>query len=109
MKYAVIQTGGKQYKVSEGKTLEVEKLPGKAKAKLTFDKVLLVVDGKKISLGQPLVKTAKVTAQILEQKKGDKIRVAKFKAKSRYRRVQGHRQLLTKLMINKITLRPKKT
>ncbi len=109
MKYAVIQTGGKQYQVSEGDTLEVEKLEGKAKAKLTFDKVLLVVDDKKISLGQPLVKGAKVTAEILEQKKGDKIRVAKFKAKSRYRRIQGHRQLLTKLKILKITLSTKKT
>jgi len=108
MKYAVIQTGSKQYQVSEGDTLEIEKLEGKAKKKITFNQVLLVVDEKKVSLGQPLVKGAKVTAEILEQKKGVKIRVAKFKAKSRYRRVKGHRQQLTKIKINKITC-PKKT
>jgi large subunit ribosomal protein L21 len=109
MKYAVIQAAGKQYKVSEGDILEIDKLEGKPKAKISFDKVLLVVDGKKVSLGQPLIKTAKVTAEIIEQKKGKKIRVVKFKAKSRYRRVKGHRQLLTQVKINKIVVSGKKT
>lgn len=109
MKYAIINTGGKQYKVAEGDELELEKLPGKAKAKITFDQVLLVVSDKKVNLGQPLVKGAKVTATIVEQKKASKIRIAKFKAKSRYRRVKGHRQLITVVKINKITLGTKKT
>lgn len=104
MKYAVIQTGGQQLKVIEGETLSVAKLEGKAKAKLVFDKILLVVDDKKVSLGKPLVKGAKVTAELLEQKKDKKIRVAKFKAKSRYRRVRGHRQQITKIKIGKITI-----
>lgn len=104
MKYAVIQTGGFQIKVSEGETLDVAKLSGKAKDKLVFKEVLLVVDDKTVKLGQPLVKGAEVSAEIVEQKKAKKIRVAKFKAKSRYRRVRGHRQQLTKIKINKIKL-----
>lgn len=104
MKYAVIKTGGQQLKVTEGETLSVAKLEGVAKAKLVFDQVLLVVDDKKVALGQPLVKGAKVTAELVEQKKDKKIRVAKFKAKSRYRRVRGHRQQITKIKIGKITV-----
>ena len=104
MKYAVIQTGGKQYQVTEGQTLSLEKLNGKPKDKLEFDQVLLVVDDTKVHLGQPVVKGALVTAEILEQKKAKKIRVAKFKAKSRYRRVKGHRQQLTEVKIVKIAI-----
>jgi len=103
MKYAVIKSGSQQFKVTEGYTFNVQKLEGKPKAKLTFDQVLLIVDGDKVSLGQPLVAGAKVTAEIVEQFKDKKIRVAKFKAKSRYRRIQGHRQQMTKIKINKIT------
>ncbi len=109
MKYAVIKTGGKQYKVQEGDTCEFEKLPGKSKDKIKFDQVLLVVDGDKTTIGQPLVKNALVTAVIIDQIKGEKIRVAKFKAKSRYRLVKGHRQQLTKVKIDKISLGTKKT
>jgi len=105
MKYAVIKASGKQFKVTEGYTFNVQKLEGKPKTKLTFDEVLLVVDDKKVSIGQPLVAGAKVTAEIVEQFKDKKIRVAKFKAKSRYRKIQGHRQQLTKIKINKITLK----
>lgn len=104
MKYAVIQLSGKQYKVEEGETISVNKLEGKAKDKLKLDQVLLVVDGKKVSLGQPLVKGAIVSAEIVEQKKDKKIRVAKYKAKSKYRKVQGHRQLITSVKIVKITI-----
>lgn len=104
MKYAVIKTGGQQQRVSEGELLMVAKLPGKAKEKLVFKDVLLVVDGEKVHLGTPLVKGAQVTAELMEQKKAKKIIVAKFKAKSRYRRIQGHRQQLTKIKINKITV-----
>lgn len=104
MKYAVIKTGGQQLRVKEGETLTIAKLPGKAKEKLVFKEVLLVVDGDKIHLGKPLVKGAQVTAELIEQKKDKKIIVIKFKAKSRYRRKQGHRQQITKIKINKITV-----
>jgi len=104
MKYAVISTGGGQFKVSEGEVVEIPKLPGVSKDKLVFDQVLLVADDKKIHLGRPLIKTAKVTAQIVDQVKAKKIRVVKFKAKSRYRRVRGHRQQLSLVKIVKIVV-----
>lgn len=104
MKYAVVEINKKQYKVAEGEELEVDKIDGDKGKKLTFDKVLLIVDEKKRQIGNPLVKGAKVTAEILDQFKGKKIRVATYKAKSRYRRVIGHRSLLTKIKINKITI-----
>jgi large subunit ribosomal protein L21 len=103
MKYAVVEITGHQHIVSEGEELEVDKIEGKKGKKLTFDKVLLLVDNKKVTLGQPIVKKAKTTATILEQFKGKKIRVATFKAKSRYRRVIGHRSQLTRIKIEKIT------
>ena len=109
MKFAVIQTGGKQYLAKPGDILDLEKLAGKPKTTIKFKEVLLIVDNKKVSIGQPLVKGALVTAKILEQKKGPKIRVATFKAKSRYRRLKGHRQHLTQVKIEKISLGTKKT
>lgn len=102
MKYAVIRTGGKQYKVAQDDELEVEKLEGKKGSSLIFDEVLLLVDKAKVKVGQPLVKGAKVKAKILDQIKGKKIRVATYKAKSRYRRVKGHRQRLTRVKISSI-------
>lgn len=108
MKYAVIRTGGKQYKVVEGEEILVEKLPGEKGDSVVFDQVLLLVDDKKIDIGQPLVEKAGVKAKVLEQAKGEKIRVVKFKAKSRYRRVKGHRQRLTKVKIGKMYGKDKK-
>jgi large subunit ribosomal protein L21 len=108
-KYAVIQTGGKQYLVSEDQELDIEKIDKKKGAKITFKDVLLVKGSlprqKKgnIKIGTPFVKGAKVEAKIIDQFKDKKIRVAKFKAKSRYRRVKGHRQQLTKIKISKIS------
>ncbi len=102
MKYAVIKTGGKQYKVSEGEELFIEKIAGKNGDSVVFDQVLLLVNEKKADIGRPLVEKAKVKAKILAQTRGKKIRVAKFKAKSRYRRVKGHRQALTQVKIEKI-------
>jgi large subunit ribosomal protein L21 len=102
MKYAVIRTGGKQYKVSEGDELLIEKLDREKGKAIVFDEVLLLVDGQKVTLGKPLIKGATVKAEILEQIRGKKIRVAKFRAKSRYRKVKGHRQKLTKVKIKKI-------
>lgn len=102
MKYAVLKTGGKQYRVSEGQLLEVEKLDKKPKEKIDFTEVLLLVDDGDRQIGKPQVNGAKVEAEVLEQIKGPKIRVAKFKAKVRYRRVRGHRQSLTRVKIEKI-------
>jgi large subunit ribosomal protein L21 len=102
MKYAVIKASGKQFKVSEGDILELDKLDGKAKDKITFDEVLLLVDKDKVTIGQPLVKDHKVSAEIIEQKKAKKIRVARFKAKSKYRKVKGHRTHLTVVKITKV-------
>lgn len=102
MKYAVIKTGGKQYRVSEGEVLEVEKLVVEPKKSVDFNEVLLLVSEDAVLVGQPLVSNAKVIAEVLEQFKGPKIRVAKFKAKANYRRVRGHRQQLTRVKITKI-------
>ncbi len=105
MKFVVFKAGGKQYKVSEGDTIKLPKIKGSKKAKLSFDQVLLIVDGEKINLGQPLVKGAKVKAEIIDQIKAKKIRVARFKAKSRYRKVKGHKTHLTVVKINKIEVK----
>jgi len=99
MKYAIIKTGGKQYKVSPGDVLEIEKIEGKEKAKIVFDQVLLFCQGKKLLIGQPLLKKTKVKGEIISQFKDKKIRVSKFRAKSRYRKVKGHRQKKTKVKI----------
>lgn len=102
MDYAVVKTGGKQYKVSEGSILEVEKLSGAVNDAISFSEVLLLSVNGGVKIGKPLVSGAVVGATILQQLKGDKIRVAKFKAKSRYRRVTGHRQRLTRIQINSL-------
>jgi large subunit ribosomal protein L21 len=101
MKYAIIESGGKQYKAVEGGILEVDKIDIEAGKTNKFDKVLLFTEDGACQIGKPLLSNTSVTGKILEQFKGDKIRVAKFKAKSRYRRVQGHRQLLTRIQIKK--------
>ena len=102
-KFAVIKIGSSQRKIAEGDEIEVDKIEGKKGKALLFDQVLLLVDGPKVNIGQPLVKSAQVKAKILEQFKGKKIRVATYKAKSRYRRVKGFRPQLTKIKIEKIT------
>lgn len=101
-KFAVAKIGSSQYKVAEGDEIDVDKIEGKKGSKLIFNQVLLLVDGEKVSVGQPLVKDAQIEAKILEQFKGKKIRVATYKAKSRYRRVKGFRPLLTKIKIEEI-------
>lgn len=99
--YAIIKTGGKQYVVEEGKVISIEKLDVEEGAEVTFDKVLLV-SGDDVKIGQPNVAGAKVTGKVLEQGKERKIRIFKYKAKSNYRRRQGHRQPFTKVKIEKI-------
>lgn len=101
MEYAVIETGGKQYKVSPGMTIKVEKLAGDAK-NISFDKVLLHVSGDDVSIGKPYLNGVAVTAKLKQDLKGDKIRVARFKAKANYRRTTGHRQSLSEVEIEKI-------
>ncbi len=100
--YAIIQTGGKQYKVSEGDTLLVEKLATAEGETVVFDKVLTLVNDAGVTIGRPLVDGAAVKAKVLEHGKGDKILVFKYKAKSNYRKRQGHRQPFTKISIETI-------
>jgi len=97
--YAVIQTGGKQYKVEPGEELRVEKLDGKVGDEVYLDKVLLVSKGEKVSVGKPVLKNAKVVARITRQARGPKIVVFKYKRRKRYRKEQGHRQDFTGLKI----------
>ena len=100
--YAIIETGGKQYRVSEGEFVFVEKLEASEEEVVEFDRVLTVVTDGDVSIGKPLVVGAKVTGKVVSQGKGKKIIVFKYKAKSNYRRRQGHRQPYTKVLIEKI-------
>ena len=100
--YAIIQTGGKQYRVSEGDVLSIEKLTAAEGEEVVFDQVLTVVSDGDIKIGKPVVEGAKVTAKVVEHGKGKKILVFKYKAKSNYRKRQGHRQPFTKVVIEKI-------
>ncbi len=100
---AVIKTGGKQYQVAKGDVLKVEKLPEtKAGKKLVFDKVLAIIDKDKVTLGAPYLAKAKVEASLMAQLKEKKIDVAKYKSKTRYRRVIGHRQPKSQIKIENI-------
>ncbi|MCD7760844.1 MAG: 50S ribosomal protein L21 [Clostridiales bacterium] len=101
---AIIVTGGKQYKVTEGDTLFIEKLPVEAGDNVTFDQVLAVIDGENTTFGTPTVEGAKVEASVVKNGKGKKIRVLKYKPKSGYKRTQGHRQPYTKVTIGKIVV-----
>lgn len=100
--YAIIKTGGKQYKVSVGDTLKVEKLNVAVGEAFIFEEVLSVVDGEEMRVGQPFLSGAKVTAKVTEHGKGEKIRIFKYKAKSNYRKRQGHRQPYTEVSIETI-------
>jgi len=102
--HAIIETGGKQYKVAEGDTLFIEKLPAEAGQAVTFDRVLAVIDGEKATIGAPVVAGAKVDATVAKNGKGKKIIVFKYKPKKGYRRKQGHRQPYTKVTIGKISV-----
>ena len=102
--YAIIETGGKQYRVQEGDVIFVEKLPVEAEEKVVFDKVLAVVDEENYKFGNPLVKGAKVEANVIKNGKSKKVIVYKMRPKKNYRRKQGHRQPYTKVQISTITL-----
>jgi len=101
--FAVIRTGGKQYKVANGDVIKVEKLAGEAGASISFDEVLMVSDAGDTTVGTPLVAGAAVTAEVIAQDRGPKIIVFKKKRRQNYRRKNGHRQDLTVLRITGIT------
>src|SRR3989344_3395344 len=100
--FAVIKTGGKQYIVRPDQKLKIEKLDAEEGVKVWFDEVLLVADGEKIEIGNPLIKGAKVEAEITKQGRGRKIIVFKYHAKTRYQKKKGHRQYFTEVKIVKI-------
>ncbi len=102
MDYAIVQTGGKQYRVQEGDSITVEKLPGEEGGTLELDNVLLVSKGEKVTVGQPHVEGAKVVAEVARQGKADKVIVFKYKSKVRYHVKNGHRQQVTRLSIKQI-------
>lgn len=100
--YAVVETGGKQYKVSVGETVDVEKLPFEVGETIELDRVLLVADGDEVYVGTPTVKGAKVLATVTEHFKGPKFIIFKYRPRKRYRRKKGHRQVYTRLTISEI-------
>jgi len=99
MEYAVVKTGGKQYKVSKDNVVEVERLSFKQGDNFFLEEVLLYVADGALKLGKPKLEGIKVKATVLEHFKGEKLRIAKFKAKAKYRRATGHRQYLTRIKI----------
>lgn len=101
--YAVIRTGGKQYRVAEGDKLEVETLAAEPGSDIDLPEVLLIGDGDEVSIGTPLVDGAKVTARVVEHGRHPKIRIVKFKRRKHYHRQAGHRQNFTRLEITKIS------
>ena len=100
--FAIVETGGKQYQVEEGRYLDVELLDGEKDSKVVFDKVVMIVNGKKSKVGQPYVSGACAEGTIVKHDKGKKIIVYKQRPKKGYRRKQGHRQGFTRVMISKI-------
>ncbi len=108
MTYAIIKTGGRQFRVAEGDTLDVDLLDLEAGKTATFDDVLLFADGKDVSHGNPLISGAKVTAEVVEQRKDKKVVAFKYKRRKGYHRTVGHRRKLTRVKIKSISLADKK-
>jgi len=100
--YAVIKTGGKQYRVTQGDDVKIEKLEGEVGDSVTFDRVLLTSDGEQVQVGQPYLENSKVVGRIIRQGKNKKIVVFKYKRRKGYRRKQGHRQHFTLVSIESI-------
>ena len=100
--YAVILTGGKQYKVTEGQIVKIEKLELDEGATVDFDKVMLVADGDDVKIGSPYLEGAKVSAEVLYQKRAKKIQILKFKRRKHHMKRMGHRQYFTEVKINSI-------
>ncbi len=102
--YAIIETGSKQYRVEKDTVLSIEKLPQDKGASVTFDRVLMATDGDKVTVGSPTLKGAKVTGEILDQYKGDKVIAFKMTRRHGYHRTRGHRQNLTRVKITGIKI-----
>lgn len=102
MSFAVIETGGKQYKVSPGQKIKIEKLNAKEGDNFIFDKVLLTVDGENVKIGAPYVEGAKIEGKILRQARDKKKIVFKYHSKTRYRKKKGHRQHFTEVLISSL-------
>jgi large subunit ribosomal protein L21 len=97
--YAVMKTGGKQYRVSAGEKLKIEQIPAEVGSEIVLDQVLLVADGETITLGTPLVTGAQITAKVVSHGRGEKIRIFKMRRRKHYRKSQGHRQNYTEIEI----------
>jgi large subunit ribosomal protein L21 len=100
--YAVVQTGGKQYRVEEGNTVLIEKLETETGKEVILDQVLMIGDGDKVTIGRPVVEGAKVIADVVKQTRGPKLIVFKKRSKKGYKKTQGHRQNLTEIKIKSI-------
>lgn len=100
--YAIIKTGGKQYRVEEGQIIKIEKLAAEVGSSVEFDQIMLFSDDQGLKIGQPVVEGAKVVGKIIDQSKHKKIIVFKYKAKKRYRKKTGHRQPYTSVLVEKI-------
>ena len=100
--YAIVETGGKQYQVEEGRYVDIELLNQEADSKVVFDNIVMIVNGKKSKVGQPYVAGASVEGTVVKEDKAKKIIVFKQRPKKGYRKKQGHRQFFTRVMINKI-------
>ena len=100
--YAVIKTGGKQYKVAAGDKLKVEKLVGEVGSKVVIDKILMLADGDAVTIGSPLIVGAKVNATVVSHGRSDKVMIFKFRRRKHYRKTQGHRQSYTEILIDDV-------
>ena len=100
--YAVIKTGGKQYRVVAGERIKVEKLVGEVGSSVTLDQILMLADGDKVTIGSPIVQGASITATVLSHGRGDKVMIFKFRRRKHYRKTQGHRQSYTEIQIGAI-------
>ena len=107
--FAIVETGGKQYQVEEGRYVDIELLEGEAESKVVFDKIVMLVNGKKSKVGKPYVSGASVEGKIVKHDKAKKIIVFKQRPKKGYRKKQGHRQQFTRVMISKIRTSAKKS
>jgi large subunit ribosomal protein L21 len=102
--YAIVDSGGKQYKVQEGEILRVEKLTGEVGDSVSFDRILMFSDGENVNVGTPLLEDVAVNGHIVEQGKAKKIIVFKYKRRKRYRRKRGHRQQFTAVKVDSIKI-----
>ena len=97
--YAVVKTGGKQYRVTAGEKLKIEQIPAEVGSEIVLDQILLVADGETVTVGTPLVSGAQIKAKVVSQGRGEKVRIFKMRRRKHYRKSQGHRQNYTEIEI----------